>query len=1135
MPTLVFPNLEAFQLAITAGIVPEAVRLAPARGHIDAAGPVTVQTSAKLPGATLKALQSLGAASVKAPAAPLEIEGSCWLQLLPLRRTAQSLEYGDKTAVLFELTDEAQLPNLVGEMLRLGNDRQSFRYLDQGNQRRALLRVMGPPYYSLLRALEDHDHHAAPRAYVRQGERVWVQVGYSHPLAERIQPAANQMLLLGPPHRWTYVEEAKFRDIYEVLEFRLPQATVYLHETPLADRIRVPLSLSTGGSSDAGELWVVEEDAIAQLDALVSEADDRLIGRLAFAAAERDGQPTVVLRARPSKEPPPVLVLRGVAYRPYLKLPNLFLPVGRRLHPPLRRDAVSKLLASDRSLITWLAPRGGAEFVPQSLPDDAFRPLSDWVEYVLDHEHEALAAWTASTQFDFEPFVCRDDGPGRRDLHLEKRKPPRRRSAPREATEPDEPRKRQAADEQYTADGTEDGASESRLAETSRPIPPDQLELRVRELEQQFTALDLPPDAPERRPLWRELARAYAALEYRRDATICWSHALWEDERPTAQDLHAWLSDEERHTPGPTFGAGAVEDILERADARPPEPGALAAYVTWSAAREQPPAEIIPHLSALAVQLERQEANLPVRAGWLAWRALAQLANGDVLALAKARDRSLERLFQQGLRPEFDLPGFLRVAGQPDTERFRVVQERIDDLRRSAHRWLSKTPPSERETAAYVDLIFAYANARLGENAKSAALVQSCAGVLGEGGAIHAWLLDAFSLRIQTLMEGRPPAATLPEPLMSRLQQLKEAESYAIDRLRKESSILEPFERHNPFLRYAAKHGDELDQRLLRVIDETDREQLQAATGELLAEHDPRTTDSQRSLEVLEVLLQIAPRLGEAFALELLAAVTEVLRRKIDLQKRAVLLERSLLLAGHFDRTDYVQAFAGGFLELLRSESRENIANDAFEALLKHCFHSLRRLGLQESLDALLRQLTITLRADRTSDGVRGSAWYPAQAGKIANELKKGTELMHVGKILLQLAAVRFHYGDQQQALEIITDIRKAVLFGQFEEGPRMRLARAYVAALGEAPIELAYERIQELFTNLPHGENKFIGTMKYYHVWELTLIEAAVLALVGDGLHLNAQGRRWLDEDEFLVRRRVHRDMREAMAQEAT
>jgi cellulose synthase operon protein C len=46
-----------------------------------------------------------------------------------------------------------------------------------------------------------------------------------------------------------------------------------------------------------------------------------------------------------------------------------------------------------------------------------------------------------------------------------------------------------------------------------------------------------------------------------------------------------------------------------------------------------------------------------------------------------------------------------------------------------------------------------------------------------------------------------------------------------------------------------------------------------------------------------------------------------------------------------------------------------------------------------------------------------------------------------------------------------------------------------------------------------------------------LAIVEAAVLALVGDDAALDPATRRWLDESEFLVRRRIHRDVRQALA----
>src|SRR5439155_8781676 len=128
-------------------------------------------------------------------------------------------------------------------------------------------------------------------------------------------------------------------------------------------------------------------------------------------ATDPKGNRTVVLRTRPSKLAPPVLPLESaLGFKPFWKLPNLFLPAGRRLHPTLRRDAVRKLLADDPDQVVWLYPDGAGGFTPESVPDAAFLPLEEWVNYVIEAEQEPLAAWIEATRFDFDQFVCKDTG-----------------------------------------------------------------------------------------------------------------------------------------------------------------------------------------------------------------------------------------------------------------------------------------------------------------------------------------------------------------------------------------------------------------------------------------------------------------------------------------------------------------------------------------------------------------------------------------------------------------------------------------------------------------------------------------------------------------------------------------------------
>ena len=425
---LTFPSFDVLRLALTCGAIPARVSLAPARATGDG---LIVEPSLPLDDAALAELRRLDVTMANSTAARLDLTVVCWPQLLPLERDARQSGTLDNTPILFDIADERKLPVLVSEILRLGNDRQSFRWFDSDGVKRALVRVIGPPYYSLLRALDDPDS-VDTVAYRECAPRVWVQLDWTHPLSQQVQAPAGQMLLMRRARSWTFVDEGPFRDIYEILDFTLTAEPTAWREVEEAARIQVPVRLAQSSSSGTPNLWVLRQDALAQMDSLVQNSDDQLISRLTFAVAEREGNTLVVLRIRPSKEPPPVLVLKAIGFQPYLRLPNLFVPHGQRLHPPLRRDAVVKLLVGDTRQVTWLFPGEDSSFTPESLPETAFRPLSQWVDYVLDREHVALTAWMNGHRFEFERFICADDKPAA------KPRGPKARGPRKEETDSDE-------------------------------------------------------------------------------------------------------------------------------------------------------------------------------------------------------------------------------------------------------------------------------------------------------------------------------------------------------------------------------------------------------------------------------------------------------------------------------------------------------------------------------------------------------------------------------------------------------------------------------------------------------------------------------------------------------------------------
>lgn len=221
-----FPDPGNLQLALTSRAVPPEVAQKPALAGFGEEEEIWVETPAKLPAAVQRELKRLGALVCKSSEAALRTEVSCWLELLPLVRDDVPLDALEKTPVLFDVPSGKELSRLVLEILRLGNDRQSYRWLeekDNGDFCRALLRVVGPPYYSLLRALDQLGGPGiAPHAFVERAPGVWVEVGYRHPLVDNIKPPKGKILLLRPPRHWLMLPDAPFRDIYEIVEFQIP-------------------------------------------------------------------------------------------------------------------------------------------------------------------------------------------------------------------------------------------------------------------------------------------------------------------------------------------------------------------------------------------------------------------------------------------------------------------------------------------------------------------------------------------------------------------------------------------------------------------------------------------------------------------------------------------------------------------------------------------------------------------------------------------------------------------------------------------------------------------------------------------------------------------------------------------------
>jgi hypothetical protein len=225
------------------------------------------------------------------------------------------------------------------------------------------------------------------------------------------------------------------------------------------------------------------------------------------------------------------------------------------------------------------------------------------------------------------------------------------------------------------------------------------------------------------------------------------------------------------------------------------------------------------------------------------------------------------------------------------------------------------------------------------------------------------------------------------------------------------------------------------------------------------------------------------------------------------------LLERGLFVAAHFGRLDTVQAMMARFRQLLRLE-RESSLIAGFDRLVEQCLRGLRKLGLREEIQDLLALMSEMIHKGRHPSQLLGSK----EAGPLFC-------------ISLSIGAGWYEFGRDTLAEPIFQAARTLLLQRKLVSTEHLALACAYAKALGAAPLALVQERVEELFVKL-EGIPNTSSYGNYYGPTQIKFVESVILAVVSDDFTQGSQTRRWLDEDEFLVRQRVHGDVRTLMGQ---
>jgi hypothetical protein len=1072
MQALVFPSQEALHVALRTGLVPAEVQGAPARVGVTRDGALEVEPAVAVPGPARRALETAGV-QVRAPTVPLA-SVSCWAEALTPRRVGEPA--GPVGTVLLSVGNERALLEVCGELLRLGCHRQELCLAAGAGP--SLVRVEDPPWFVLSRALDRLD---GLRAFTpaRPGQTaVWIELGYAHPLHGALAAPDGGLVLVTGEGEWWRRPAGEWLDVDQlVVPAGLPVAQ-QLAPTADAPRLRVPLRLARAGPGEAPTLFIVR-DGRATVEALVRATPEAQLDHVLFVVAGD----TVILRVRPGREAN-AGALPGEAYARVGELPNLFAPAGLTIEPPLRRDRLRTWLGPDPDEVTWLSPTDEG-FRREAVLDAAFRPLSEWVDYVMDEAAPVLDAWVKSATFDFEPFTVHEDPrPAPSTAHVEapvaeddKRARARRRApAPREvsATAP---------------------ASEAPVFSLGLPDSPSEADALLRREEAAFVELDAPADSPQRRAAWVRLAELYGRLQRPRDGGMAWAHALWEASPEEATPLARRWAD--------TAGM-RVEGLLAQPSPTVEQTRGAVAHLLASALERN--ASVAARAAEWAGFLDRFADDLDVRSFWLGRVAVSLLTGGDRLGLARARDRVLGRL-QGGLSLDRDVPRLLRVMGQGTAagaggERAQRVAQQLEALLRAfddtpRKRSAVEAPP--RLTRAYVHLLFAWGFARLAQADRARALRDAAVAELDAGDPVHQFATQAFAARIDQALEGAAPDTPLPAEVSALLTRLDATHRYKVDRLRHFSQVLEPQERVDAFGSFyrtlsPTGRGEELS--ALRGLREP-AELVKAIEARVAVAADGHLAIDER-VRLIDGLLDFLPLLPESQAVPLLQRFL-TMTDGMAARHRAVVFEDALKIAGHFGRAALVKQLVlqiGSAITELGADGLSEVGQ-----MLVAGVRSLRRVGLRDEAGELLSRASAVLKGEDAK----------------ALEARLG------------LASGLAYLGAMPQAQPIIDEaLAKLGRESGLTISDRMKLTRATARGLSHASTDAALAGLARLAAQLPFITDSF-NTNSHFSLSVVDLADALVLGHVGDDLTLNETTRRFLDEDEYLVRRRVHRDVGDA------
>lgn len=1062
MSTFVFPSDEVLRVIILSGIIPQKILMSSAITWT-VKKQDTIQRYIESSDVLNKELQnSLISYGIKISNTKCHKQTkhvSCWLEIFPtsLAKNKDNIQ----GLVLFEAGNESSLLSLAGELLRLGCDKQEIIQNET-----YLLKAVNPPVFTVLKA-EDQLQNIKVFRPSHPGSNVFIQLGTHHPFLNMIQIQQEKLLLLSLKDHFRTLSNGPWTDLLSITNFLIPSTSTFSEFVKFTQPIDVILRLIKTGKSTPSSLWMIRENAIHQINRLANTLPDNLLSGLLFCVIKEtnEKEPIIFLKIRPGFKSPE-LSIQGDSFSPHALISNVFIPCNRKLEPPITNRRLQSLLATEINEISVLVPEDNSEFRIEKISENAFAPLNEWVNYVVSGGSSTLNAWASNAIFDFESFVIETNEPPPLPVHI----PPKQKI------------------ENIIKDTVEVNSIQiskknsikkknSKIIITSN-YPNEELEYNLTKLEMEFLTISGKADCNERQDHWFALAKAYSALNRRRDAGLCFTRALWDQDEFNAKLIaQTWAETELTYN--------KISTILEMKTPSNDDTRSVAAAII---------ADMDIDLNTAQRWLIQHDNNLDIRSLWLVHYTMSKNTGGDYLSLARINDRILQRL-QYGLSIEQEVPTFLRFIGgvgkAPKARELAIRLNSIHEYYKTIQRKRSSIEASELFTNAYVSLIFAYGLACLGQVNESKDIINNITPILDNKDEVHGFLFRAYLERIKQACNLLPHETPLSPSLLGELNSIDRLSRYKIDRLREISNILESQKQQDPIRAFSQGLTDSRGEEFVELRGMTDISLLSLSIDNLFYKTLKHSNPIEKA-RIINGLMNFFPQLAVSQVSVLLTQILEN-TKDVDLIPRAELLEQALMLTGHFGLFSFIDIIINEFKNLIQKISNDQITN--ISELLFKIIRTLRRIGAQDKANCLLEILSKV-----TSQDLQGliSRLTLVSCFSLLGQYEQSSKIIEEGFIAL----------DTNPQLK-----------------DKLQIIRVLSRALSYAPEKDAIHGLEQIFHYITNITDSF-NTNSHFCLSVISFMESIVLGYSSNDLVLGDLGRRFLDEDEFLIRRRIHKDI---------